>query len=230
MSAATGSRSRRWSARTATRMSISRRRPTPKTLADAKVVFANGLGFEGWIDAAGQGVRHQGADDRRHQGRQAAQGGGRPRPWRRRSACLAVGRRTPRSMSPTSATRSIAADPAGKDAYEANAAAYLGKLDALEPEVKAAIEKIPADRRRIITTHDAFGYFAARLRRRRSSRRRASRPKPRHRPRTSPDHHPDQEAEDPGGVHGERHRPAPAQADRRGDRRAASAARSIPMR
>ena len=55
----------------------------------------------------------------------------------------------------------IAADPAGKATYEANAAAYLAKLDALDAEVKAAIAKIPADRRRIITTHDAFGYFAA---------------------------------------------------------------------
>ena len=69
--------------------------------------------------------------------------------------------RTRRSMSRISATRSIAADPAGKGVYEANAAAYLAKLDALEAEVKAAIAKIPADRRRIITTHDAFGYFAA---------------------------------------------------------------------
>ena len=55
----------------------------------------------------------------------------------------------------------IAADPAAKDVYEANAAAYARKLDALDAEVKTAIEKIPADRRRIITTHDAFGYFAA---------------------------------------------------------------------
>ena len=37
----------------------------------------------------------------------------------------------------------------------------MAKLDALDAEVKAAIEKIPTDRRRIITTHDAFGYFAA---------------------------------------------------------------------
>ena len=51
------------------------------------------------------------------------------------------------------------ADPPGKSAYEANATAYLAKLDALEQEVKAAIGKIPADHRRIITTHDAFGYF-----------------------------------------------------------------------
>ena len=53
----------------------------------------------------------------------------------------------------------IAADPAGKAAYEANAAAYLTKLDALEQEVRDTVAKIPADRRRIITTHDAFGYF-----------------------------------------------------------------------
>jgi zinc/manganese transport system substrate-binding protein len=53
----------------------------------------------------------------------------------------------------------IAADPAGKDAYQANAAAYLTKLDALDAEVKQAVAAIPADRRRIISTHDAFGYF-----------------------------------------------------------------------
>jgi zinc/manganese transport system substrate-binding protein len=53
------------------------------------------------------------------------------------------------------------ADPAGKSAYEANAEAYLAKLDELESEVKAAVAKIPADRRKVITTHDAFGYFGA---------------------------------------------------------------------
>jgi zinc/manganese transport system substrate-binding protein len=50
-------------------------------------------------------------------------------------------------------------DPAGKAVYEANATAYLAKLDALEQEVKDIIARIPAERRRIITTHDAFGYF-----------------------------------------------------------------------
>jgi zinc/manganese transport system substrate-binding protein len=51
------------------------------------------------------------------------------------------------------------ADPAGAREYEANAKAYLAELDALEGEVKAAVEKIPVGRRRVITTHDAFGYF-----------------------------------------------------------------------
>jgi len=53
-----------------------------------------------------------------------------------------------------------AVDPAGSAVYAANAAAYLGKLDELEREIRAAIATIPADRRKIITTHDAFGYFA----------------------------------------------------------------------
>src|SRR4029077_6914346 len=55
----------------------------------------------------------------------------------------------------------IAADPAGKATYEANAATYLAKLEALEREVREVIAKIPADRRKVITSHDAFGYFEA---------------------------------------------------------------------
>ncbi len=51
------------------------------------------------------------------------------------------------------------ADPAAKSTYEANASAYLAKLDTLESEIKATIAAIPAARRKIITTHDAFGYF-----------------------------------------------------------------------
>jgi zinc/manganese transport system substrate-binding protein len=53
----------------------------------------------------------------------------------------------------------IAADPAGEKIYQANAAAYLDKLAKLDAEIKAAIDQIPAARRKIITTHDAFGYF-----------------------------------------------------------------------
>ena len=52
-----------------------------------------------------------------------------------------------------------AVDPAGKSTYDAAAKTYLAKLDALDKEVRRAIAGIPADRRRIITTHDAFGYF-----------------------------------------------------------------------
>jgi zinc/manganese transport system substrate-binding protein len=52
-----------------------------------------------------------------------------------------------------------AADADGCDSYKANAAAYTTKLDALETEVKAAIQSIPEAKRVVITSHDAFGYF-----------------------------------------------------------------------
>ena len=51
------------------------------------------------------------------------------------------------------------ADTAGCDTYKANAEAYTAKLDAADAEVKAAVAAIPEDKRTIITSHDAFGYF-----------------------------------------------------------------------
>jgi zinc/manganese transport system substrate-binding protein len=52
-----------------------------------------------------------------------------------------------------------AADAEGCSTYKANAEAYTQKLTAAEDEVKAAVAAIPEDKRVIITSHDAFGYF-----------------------------------------------------------------------
>jgi zinc/manganese transport system substrate-binding protein len=54
----------------------------------------------------------------------------------------------------------IAADPEGKEIYEANAKEYLAALKNEDTAVKAAIANLPKARRRFITSHDAFGYFA----------------------------------------------------------------------
>jgi zinc/manganese transport system substrate-binding protein len=51
------------------------------------------------------------------------------------------------------------ADAEGCDAYKANATAYTEKLDTLETEVTDAVASIPAEKRTVITSHDAFGYF-----------------------------------------------------------------------
>lgn len=51
------------------------------------------------------------------------------------------------------------ADAEGCDSYKANAASYTAKLDALDAEVKQSVAAIPADKRIVITSHDAFGYF-----------------------------------------------------------------------
>jgi len=54
----------------------------------------------------------------------------------------------------------IAADPEGKAVYEANAEKYLAALKAENKVVKATMAALPKDHRRLITSHDAFGYFA----------------------------------------------------------------------
>jgi zinc/manganese transport system substrate-binding protein len=138
--------------------------PTPadaKTLADAKVVFANGLGFEGWIErlikasgtraarvlvSSGIEPRSLGKDTHGH-------GAADPHAWQ----AVANAKRYVANIRDAL----IKADPAGRSAYEANARAYSARLDALEKDVREAVAKIPADRRKIITSHEAFGYFQA---------------------------------------------------------------------
>jgi zinc/manganese transport system substrate-binding protein len=55
----------------------------------------------------------------------------------------------------------VSADSANAATYRANAAAYLTKLEALDRDVREAVARIPINRRKVISTHDAFGYFAA---------------------------------------------------------------------
>ncbi|MDR2925438.1 MAG: zinc ABC transporter substrate-binding protein [Azoarcus sp.] len=54
----------------------------------------------------------------------------------------------------------IAADPAGADAYRANAERYRAALDALDADIRATIARLPQERRRVVSSHDAFGYFS----------------------------------------------------------------------
>ncbi len=51
------------------------------------------------------------------------------------------------------------ADAEGCDTYRGNAQAYTRKLKVLDGTVRAAIAAIPAEKRVVITSHDAFGYF-----------------------------------------------------------------------
>jgi zinc/manganese transport system substrate-binding protein len=137
--------------------------PSPgdaKKVADAKVVFVNGLGFEGWLErlvkasgtkapivVATTGIKpRERAGDHDHDHGRAD-----PHAWQSVANAKIYVANIRDAL--------IAADPAGKDAYHANAAAYLAKLDALEREVRDVVAKIPADRRRVITSHNAFGYF-----------------------------------------------------------------------
>lgn len=144
--------------------------PTPtdaKKVADAKLVVVNGLGFEGWLPrlvkssggkatvvTATQGItpRNADADDHDH-GDKHAHGHDDPHAWQ----SVANARIYVANIRDALAK----ADPAGSDTYKANADAYLARLSALDGEVKAAVATIPAAHRKVISTHDAFGYFAA---------------------------------------------------------------------
>jgi zinc/manganese transport system substrate-binding protein len=137
--------------------------PTPedaKRVSEAKLVIVNGLGLEGWlprlVTAAGgrativtatEGIvprKPVPADVHGHDID--------PHAWQ------AVPNAKIYVVNIRDAL--IAADPAGAGIYRANTEAYLARLDALDREVREAVGKIPAARRRVISTHDAFGYFA----------------------------------------------------------------------
>lgn len=128
----------------------------------AKVLVLNGLGLEGWMTrlqqssgfkgvvvTASTGVRTQTVLDE-HGGTKPVTD---PHAWQD----LANGRIYVRNIEQGLAK----ADPEGREIYAHNAATLVAAIDALEPEVKAAIQRLPPDRRKIITSHDAFGYFGS---------------------------------------------------------------------
>ncbi len=141
--------------------------PTPadaRAVGEARVVISNGLGFEGWMKRlmqssaskavlveASKGVK--GLTGKAESGHGHDHGKADPHAWQS----------VPNAKLYAAAIRDalISADPAGKAIYEANAAIYLAELDAVDAEIRATIARIPADRRKIITSHEAFGYFAA---------------------------------------------------------------------
>jgi zinc/manganese transport system substrate-binding protein len=136
--------------------------PTPndaKTVSDAKLVFVNGLGFEGWMARLVKASGTKAAMITATKGvkpRKMEEGGqteADPHAWQSVPNAKVYVTNIYDALA--------AADPAGKATYAANTAAYLARLDALDVQVRAAVAAIPAERRKIITTHDAFGYFGA---------------------------------------------------------------------
>jgi ABC-type Zn uptake system ZnuABC Zn-binding protein ZnuA len=52
------------------------------------------------------------------------------------------------------------ADPANAAVYEANAAAAIADLEALDAWVREQVATLPEEQRKLVTSHDTFGYFA----------------------------------------------------------------------
>lgn len=143
--------------------------PTPadaRNVAAARLVIVNGLGFEGWLprlvtSSGGKAavvIVTNGITPRREKadahGQKHSHGDEETDPHAWQSV--------PNAKVYVANIRDalVAADPAGAETYRKNAADYLSKLDALDREVRERIATLPAERRRVISTHDAFGYFA----------------------------------------------------------------------
>ena len=145
--------------------------PTPadaKRLAAAKLVVVNGLGFEGWLNrlvkssgykgpvlTASKGVKTipMAASDHGHShGHKHSHVAPDPHAWQ----SLLNARQYVENIR----VALSAAMPAHSADFQARATDYLKQIDALEKSTQARIAAVPMERRRVITSHDAFGYFA----------------------------------------------------------------------
>jgi zinc/manganese transport system substrate-binding protein len=132
--------------------------PTPsdaKTIAAAQVLIINGLGLEGWLPRLLQSSGSKAPIITATKGVAALKSGSDSDPH----AWQAVANAKVYVANIRDALAS--ADPAGAEVFRDRAERYLTELDALDREVREAIGKIPSERRKVISTHDAFGYFAA---------------------------------------------------------------------
>ncbi|GLH80139.1 ABC transporter substrate-binding protein [Bradyrhizobium sp. SSBR45G] len=131
--------------------------PTPhdaKEVGAARLLIVNGLGLEGWLPRLQQASGSKAPIVTATQGITPRKRGSDADPHAWQSV--------PNAMVYVKNIRDalVAADSADADTFKANAERYLAELAALDREVRAEIDKIPAERRKVISTHDAFGYFA----------------------------------------------------------------------
>ena len=149
-------------------------------VAASKIVFASGLGLDAWstklvkesgseaevVDlssglpvshATGEGEAH--ADEKEgeaHADEKEAHGHGETDPhWWHDLTNL-------EAATTEVETALIAADPAAKDQITANADAYRAKIKKVDEQIRACLNKVPANERLIVTDHDAFIYFTER--------------------------------------------------------------------
>ena len=125
----------------------------------ADIIFENGLHLEHWLDklyaASGskakrvivsQGVRPRIFEDNPQETD--------PHAWQDVTNVIVYAQNICNAL--------IAIDPANKDRYNANAISYIQKLGSLDAWVQAQVALIPVDKRKLVTNHDALGYFARR--------------------------------------------------------------------
>ena len=126
-----------------------------KKVADAKLLVINGLGLEGWLPRLLQSSGGKAPITVATNGIAPLRLGSDADPHAWQSVANA------KIYVANISDALVAADPRDAEAFRANAGRYAAELDALEREVRAAVAQIPPAHRKVISTHDAFGYFAS---------------------------------------------------------------------
>ena len=125
-----------------------------RAVADADIIFVNGLGFETWSDTL---ISESGTSATVHVATAGVKivtidGSTDPHAWNSLSNGVVY-------VNNIAATLSEKL-PAKADMIEANRAAYVDQLLALDTATKATLANLPANKRTVVTAHDAFGYLA----------------------------------------------------------------------
>ena len=126
-----------------------------RRLAEADLVVVNGLGFEGWIDRLIKASGYRGTvvvASRDVQPRSVG-GGIDPHAWQDLARTQRYGA--------TLAAALVDRWPAQAAVVRQRAADYDARLAALDADVRQRLAAVPREQRRVITSHDAFGYFGA---------------------------------------------------------------------
>ena len=135
--------------------------PTPKDaikISDSQVLIINGLGYEAWLtksieDSGGQRLVVVATDGLTPNPDPSGEHpDGDPHMWMNPLNVIHYVENIRDGLSKV--------DPAGKDTYAANATAYIAKLNDLDQWVKGEVAQLPADKRLLVTNHDALGYFS----------------------------------------------------------------------
>ncbi|GGP25235.1 metal ABC transporter substrate-binding protein [Silvimonas amylolytica] len=138
--------------------------PTPAAIADVsrtKLFFVNGLGLEGWLTRLQQAAGYKGQVITVNQGGDAltmTEDGKRvtdPHTWQDPARVKGMIEVITRAL--------VSADPAGSTYYRQRADAYQKQLDDLSVWATTQFNSIPATKRVILTSHDAFGYLGHRF-------------------------------------------------------------------
>ena len=139
-----------------------------RTLQASRAAFANGLGFDPWMDRMVRAASFrgpftkaaEGVATRAMQGGHSHGGGGHrhgtaidPHAWQDLGTAPVYARNIVAGLA-----RALPAEATG---LEARAAKFVADAATLDAWVRAEIATVPPERRKVLTSHDAFGYFAA---------------------------------------------------------------------